>query len=141
MIAEVTAGWRVANATAIWTSVSPASSAHEVRQRSERLVDVGVRIEPVELVDIDVVGLQPAQRRLDRVGQPAPRTALHVHVVAHRQVRFGGEHYTVASALQRLSDDLLRLTAAVSVGGVDKVNPGVQRLVDDANSYLVFRIT
>ena len=66
---------------------------------------------PVDLVEIDVVGLQAAQRVLDRADDPAPRIALLVRVLAHRAVDFGGQHDVVATALERLADDLLGLAA------------------------------
>ena len=39
--------------------------------------------------------------------------------------------------LQRLADDLLRLAARVDVGGVDEVDPRVERVVDDADRLVV----
>src|SRR5918994_383960 len=66
---------------------------------------------------------------VDLLHEPAPRVAAVVRVVAHRGVRLGGQHDVVAAALQRLADDLLRLALRVDVGGVDEVDPGVQRLV------------
>ena len=35
---------------------------HEIRERAERVVDVGERVRAVHLVEVDVVGAQPAQR-------------------------------------------------------------------------------
>ena len=61
------------------------AAVDQVRERRERLLDVGRRIESVDLVQVDVVGLQPAQRILDRRHDPAPRGALPVWVVAHRR--------------------------------------------------------
>jgi len=37
------------------------SGPHQIGQRAERLVDVGVRLGPVDLVEVDPVGLQTAQ--------------------------------------------------------------------------------
>ena len=44
---------------------------YEVGERGERLVDVGVRVGAVQLVEVDVVGAQSAQRVLDLVDDPA----------------------------------------------------------------------
>src|ERR1022692_3924984 len=53
----------------------------------------------------------------------------------------GGEHDPVApSAGQRLADNLLRLAGRVHVRGVDEVDPGVERLVDDPDRIVVIRI-
>ena len=81
----------------------------QVGERGERLLDVGVRVGAVDLVEVDVVGLQAAQRVLDRAHDPAPRVAPLVGVVAHRAADLGGEHDVVAAALERLADDLLGL--------------------------------
>ena len=38
---------------------------------------------------------------------------------------------------ERLADDLLGLAGGVDVGGVDEVDPGVERRVDDADRVVV----
>ena len=68
------------------------------------------RIGAVHLVEVDVVGAEPPQRVLDRPDDPAPRAAAPVRVLAHRHEELGRQHDVVAPALQRLPDDLLRLT-------------------------------
>jgi hypothetical protein len=91
----------------------------------------------VHLVAVDVVGLQAAQRVLDLGHDPTPRDPALVGVVAHRAPELGGQHDVVAAALERLADDLLRLAGRVDVGGVDEVDAGVQRGVDDADGVVV----
>ena len=112
----------------------------EVAQRRQRLVDVGVDGRPVDLVQVDPVGAQPPQRVLHLADDPAPRAALLVRVGAHRAVELGGQDDVVAATGERLADDLLRLALAVHVGGVDEVDPGVERGVDDADRLLVIRV-
>jgi hypothetical protein len=48
-----------------------------------------------------------------------------------------GQHDVVAAAFERLADDLFGLTGGIDVGGVDEVDPGVQRAVDDADRVVV----
>jgi hypothetical protein len=58
-------------------------------------------------------------------------------IVAHRAVRLGGEHDVSRrplSALPTISSDSPR---AVAIGGVDEVDAGIQRLVDDADRIVV----
>jgi hypothetical protein len=43
-------------------------------------------------------------------------------------------------ALERLAHDLLGLAGRVPVGGVDEVDPRVQRLVRDADAVVVVRV-
>ena len=110
----------------------------EVAQRAERLVDVGVGLGAVDLVQVDPVGSQPPERVLHLRDDPAPRVAALVGVVAHRAVDLGGQHDVVAPAAgQRLADDLLGLAARVHVGGVDEVDAGVERAMDDADALVV----
>src|SRR5690606_3610233 len=95
----------------------------------ERLLEVGAGVRALELVDVDVVGAEAAQRALDGSGDPAAGATLQVRPLAHRQTDLGGEDHLVAAPLERSPDDLLRV--AVAVRGVDEVDPRVQRLVDD----------
>ena len=83
---------------------------------------------PVDLVEVDVVGAQPAQAVLALGHDPAPRVALRVGVLAHGAVHLGGQDDLVPLDLgQRLADDLLGLAERVDVGGVDEVDPRVER--------------
>jgi hypothetical protein len=52
-------------------------------------------------------------------------------------VELGREHDVVAATLQRLPDDLLGLAAGVHIGGVDDVDAGVERTVDDPDAVVV----
>jgi hypothetical protein len=117
--------------------VADLALVHEVAERRQGLLDVGVGARPVDLVEIDPVGAQPPQRVLDLADDPAPRAALLVGIRAHRAVEFRGEDDVVAAAGERLADDLLGLALRVDVGGVDEGDPGVQRGVDDADRLVV----
>jgi len=64
----------------------------------------------MNLVEVDVLGLQASQRVLHFGDDPAPRVALLIRVLSHRPIDLGGEHDVVAAALQGLADDLLGLT-------------------------------
>ena len=100
----------------------------EIGERAERLVDVGVRVGAMQLVEVDPVGAEPPQRVLDLVDDPAARGAAAVGVVAHRHPELRRQHDVVAAAAgECLADDLLRLAGGVDVGGVDEVDAGVER--------------
>src|SRR5213080_3582276 len=78
-----------------------------------------------------------AQGVLDGAHDPAARVAAAVGVVAHRHVELRGEDNVVAAALEGLADDLLGLAGAIDVGGVDEVDAGVERGVDDPDRLVV----
>jgi hypothetical protein len=71
----------------------------------------------VDLVEVDVVGLQAAQRVLDRGHDPASRGALLIGIVAHWATELGREDDAVTTPFERLAHNLFRV--AVGVGGVD----------------------
>jgi hypothetical protein len=84
----------------------------------------------VDLVEVDVVGPQPAQRVVDAgqdvfAGEPAV-----VGARAHREEDLGGQHVVVAAA-ERLgeqpSGDLLGQAVRVGVGGVEEGHAGLHR--------------
>jgi hypothetical protein len=61
-----------------------------------------------------------------------------VGVLAERHAELRGEHHVLApSAGERLADDQLRLTPGVGIGGVDEIDSGVQRAVNDLDSVVV----
>src|SRR6185312_3343095 len=119
--------------------VADLALADEVGERAERLVDVGRRVlGAVDLVEVDPVGVQALQRRLDLADDPAAGVAELVGVVAHRPVDLGGEDDVVAPPSgQRLCDDRLGLAARVDVSGIDEVDARVERAVDDADAVVV----
>ena len=99
------------------------------------------RIGTVDLVQVDVVGLQPAQAVLDLAHDPAPRVAPLVRVVAHRAVDLGGEHDVVAPApaapCRRSPRTRPReYTSAVST----KLMPASSARVDDADRVVVVAV-
>jgi len=112
--------------------VADLALADEVGEGAEGLLDVGVGARPVDLVEVDVVGLEAAQGVFDGADDPAPRAALPVGVVAHGAVELGGEDDVVAASLDGFSDDLFGFASGVDVGGVDEVDAGVEGGVDDA---------
>jgi hypothetical protein len=58
-----------------------------------------------------------------------------IGIVAGRTANLGGEDDAVATPLERLADEDFGI--AVGVGGVNEVDPRVQRLVDDADGIVV----
>ena len=101
----------------------------------------------MELVEVDAVGLQRAQRRLAgraqvlgaAVRRPAP-------IAVAREAALGGDEDVVAPALQGLGDQALAVTdvavvARVGVGRVDEVDARVEGGVDGADRLLLVGTT
>ena len=89
----------------------------------------------MDLVEVDIVGAEPLQARLDRVHDVAARRAAVVGALADGAEGLGGEHEVGARAAgigQRPAGDLLRQAFGIDVGGVDEVDAGVERAGDDA---------
>ena len=90
----------------------------------------------VELVEIDVVGLQAAQTRIERPADVQRRQLALVGPVAHRAVNLGGQDGPLppaAAAGEPVPQNgfcLARL-GAVAVGGVEEVNPRLVGNVHD----------
>ncbi len=104
-------------------------------ERGRGALQLGARIRPVQLIEVDGVGAQPAQRRLD-LGADAPRRGVSEHLaVAPCQADLGGDHDAVAqtTARQRLADDLLGATETVDRRGVDQRDALVERGLDRAH--------
>ncbi len=83
---------------------------HQIGQRAQGLVDVGIGRWPVDLIEVDVVGAQAAQAVLASRHDPSARVALRVGVLAHDAVHLGGQNDLLPILLgQRLPHDLLGL--------------------------------
>ena len=113
--------------------VARLAGPHDVVQRLEGLLDRGVRIEPVDLIEIDVIGPEAPQRGVDGVEQVLPGQAAVVRSVAHRKERLRGDHHLIArrEVGQRASHDLFTDAAGIHVGGVEEVDAGVERTLDE----------
>jgi hypothetical protein len=100
----------------------------------------------VHLVEVDGVGLQPAQRVLAGPDDVPGREALVVGPVAHLPVDLGGQDDLLpatAALGEPAADDLLGDTLtglpAVDVGGVEEVDAQLEGLVHDGERRLAVR--
>jgi hypothetical protein len=78
-------------------------------------------VPPVDLVEVDVVHVESAQRRVDPVEDVAAGQAGVVGTAAHRATDLRRQHVVLASAevlLQQASGQFLAHTLRVHVGGV-----------------------
>jgi hypothetical protein len=89
----------------------------------------------VDLVEVDMVEPEPREAGVDLVQQVVAAGAGVVRPLAHRPHALGGDHHLVArhaQGLQRAADELLALPGGVEIGGVDEVDPAVERLLTSA---------
>ncbi len=85
----------------------------------------------VEVVEVEVVGLQTREAFVDGAENGFAREAVLVRRVAHLEEDFAGQDDLVAAALERVAEQRFRDTRVVHVGGVEEVDAGVEAAVDD----------
>ena len=107
----------------------------QLGQSADGLLDGGVRVDPVLVVQVDVVGAEPLQGALDR-GADVRRAAVEDAGAAtgvRDEAELRRHHHLVAAALDGPADQLLVVEGAVDLGGVEVGDAQVQRPVDGAN--------
>ena len=102
--------------------------AHEVLHRAHGLLERRLRVEPVALVDVDVVGAQAPEARVARLHHVLAREPAVVGPLARRPEHLRREHDVLPrDALERAPEQLLRLAERVDVGGVERLDARVER--------------
>ena len=92
---------------------------------------------------IDMVEREPRQAGVDLVQQVIAARAGIVGALAHRPHALGRDHHLVALDAQRLeraADEFLALPGGVEVGGVDEVDPAIERLFDQRGRAVLVEI-
>ena len=97
----------------------------ELAQDREGLLDWRVIVPAVRLVQVHVVHPEPAERLVEPVVKVLAGEALPVGTLAHRVVDLGGYDRVLAAPLEELSEDLLRSSLGIDVGGVVERYPQV----------------
>src|SRR5262249_44631386 len=120
------------------TDVANLADAHEIVEGAERFVERRIAIVEVHLIEVDKIGLQPTERRVDRIHDVAATVAGVPGLRARRAEPLGGEHELVALALPPAAEDLFGTTAGrevaaerVDVGSVDERDAEVARMIED----------
>ena len=119
--------------------VARLAGPHDVVQRFQGLLDRRVRVEPVDLVEVDVVGPEPSEGGVDGLEQVLAGQAAVVRPVGHGEERLGGDHHLVArrEVVERAADDLLADAAGVHVRRVEEVDAGVEGSPDEGTAGLL----
>ncbi len=117
------------------SDVADLAFGHELRQHADDLLDRSVRIDPMLVVEIDVVGAEPAQRALQRHADVV-RAAVRARSAGVRhEAELGGQDGAFAAALECSANQLLVRERPVDLGGVDQGDPEIQRPVDCADGF------
>ena len=105
------------------------SRRHCLGQGADGFLDGNRGVQPVQVVEVDAVGLQPLQRRIDLgtqgFGPPVDLSA----AVDEGQPALGCQEVFAAALLQVPPDEVFAAVPAVEGGGVQVVDPGVKHLV------------
>jgi len=94
-----------------------------------------VRIAAVDLVQVDVVELQPLKARVHGAQDVSARQSRLVHARPHSSQHLGGENELVtgnAKIEQRLAGHDFRLAGVVHIRRVDEIDAAVERGSHDA---------
>ena len=105
---------------------------HEIAHRPHGLAERRLVILLVEVVDVDVVGAEPAQARLRRAHHPFARQPAAIRVLSHAVAELGRQHPLVALRRDRAPRHLFRHALGIGVRGIDEVHPRLARQRHDA---------
>ena len=102
--------------------------AHQGVERVQGFFDRRGEVPAVNLVQIDVVHLEPPQRMLARLDDVFAAEAAAVRAVGHRHVDFGSDHDVVARGefVEPSAGDLLAHPERVHVRGIEEGDAGFQ---------------
>jgi hypothetical protein len=110
----------------------------QLGHRPHGLLDLHLGVDPVLVVQVNVVGPEPLQRSLDRaahmLGGPVKGSERRQVTRLRRRLdpagELGGDHILVPAALDRPADQLLVGHRPVQLRGVEEVDPQLQRSLD-----------
>jgi hypothetical protein len=90
----------------------------------------------MDLVEVDEVGAEALQARVDLREDGLPRQAHAIGALVHPLVDLGRDHDLAAPRVveQRAADDLLARAGGVDVGGVEEVDAEVERLLQERSA-------
>ena len=116
---------------------------HQLGHSADGVLDRSVRVDPVLVVQVDVVGAEALQGALDRgadVGRAAVEDAGPASGVRH-QPELRRHHDLIAAALDGPADQFLVEVRAVDLSSIDVSDAQIQRPVDGADRLGVAALT
>src|SRR6266576_3750779 len=115
-------------------NVTHLSTFNQVVESAQDFIGWSESVESVEMVDVNVVGTQAAQAGFAGLQQVMPRGSQIVGPFAHPEGGLGGNQYILTAPLNGLAQNLLGQSFRVNVGGVKKIDAGLQADGDEAAS-------
>jgi hypothetical protein len=116
--------------------VADFAAPHQIVQRIERLFDGRLRVEAVHVVEIDVIGAEPAQAGFAGFNQMMAGGADLVGTVAHLKCRFGGDQDRIAPPGDGLAQNLLGRAFGIHVGGIEEIDSSFQANIYEVCGFL-----
>src|SRR5579883_2226336 len=97
------------------------AAAHEPVERVKRLLYRRRSVEPVHMVDVDVIRAEPPQTPFQLLDQVVARRADIIRPLAESKGRLCRNQQLVSFAGDRFAGDLLRKTVRIDIGRVDEI--------------------
>ena len=119
--------------------VAHLARAHHIVQRFQRLLDRRRLVPAMDLVEIDVVRLQPAQALVQLEEDLLARKPAAVRPIAHHAVQLGRDHgvFALGVSLQQAPQHALAVAVRVYIRGIEEVDARVQRLAEKRRALLL----
>jgi hypothetical protein len=120
------------------SDVANLSSLDHVVQRLKRLFDRRFVIEAMDLIEVDVIHAEPGQAGVDLDKDRLARQPGAIGARAHAAVNLGRDYHFVAPRKipNRPAEDLLAVAERVAIGGVEEIDAGFERLLDERSAFL-----
>ena len=115
------------------SQVAHLAGTDEIAEGADGFLQRCFKIVAVQVVDVDVVGSQPLQARFQFERHPLAAAAARIRVGRDgRVLHLGREHPALAVLRDELADHALGAALGVAVGGIDEIDAGTERRIDDA---------
>ena len=121
------------------TDVAHLSSFHYVMQRFQCFLDRCFIIPPMNLVEVHIVGLQPAEALVKFIKDRFARKSLAVRFVSHFAIQLRSDHDCFATDVRfhESSQHFLAGSGGVHVCGVEEIDAQIDRLTKERLALLL----
>jgi hypothetical protein len=106
----------------------------QLAQGLECFVDRGFGVGAVLVVDIDVVGAEPAQADVASFENPAAESSRLIGFVCRTGSEFGGHYRLVPSAAESPAQEHLGVPTSVALCSIEVIDPGIEGGADHSCS-------